>query len=295
MNKTIYALGFFDGVHMGHAALMRECLELAGDNDCRGGVITFDSHPDILTVGHAPRLINAPMDRDLLLLHYYGMDTVTVLPFDEKMQSVTWYDFLEMLIRDYDAAGFVCGDDFRFGHKGAGTAQLLQEFCRQRNMPCSLVPQQLMDGIRISSTYIRSQIEEGDMATAVAFLGHPHILSGQVIHGKKLGRKLGIPTANMILPKELVKPQFGVYACKCVISGTEYLAVTNIGMRPTVSGEDITVETWILDYQGEDLYGQYITLEIHRFLRKEQKFDTLEDLKAQIHRDAEETRKWVRL
>ena len=200
-----------------------------------------------------------------------------------------WRDFLNMLIRDYAAAGFVCGEDSRFGYRGEGNADALEGFCREQGLVSAVVNDQMIDGIRVSSTYIRRQIETGDMETAVKFLGHPHILSGSVVHGHQLGRRLGIPTANLRLPEGLAEPKFGVYACRAVVEGRRYCAVTNIGVRPTVEGRNVTVEPWILDYDG-DLYGREITLEFYRFLRPERKFPSLDDLKAEIHRNAGETR-----
>lgn len=292
MNKTIYALGFFDGVHLGHRALLRACRDLARERNVRAGVVTFASHPDALVLHQTPVLINSPRDRQLLLEEKFHMDTVVMLPFDEKMMSMPWQDFLEMLCCDRAAEGFVCGEDFRFGYRGQGDARLLQTFCRARNLPCAVVPQQTVDGIRVSSTYIRRQIETGDMATAVKFLGHPHIMRGTVVHGKQLGRTLGVPTANLRLQEGLAVPKFGVYVCRCLLDGKAYPAVTNIGTRPTVEGQDVTVEPWILDYEG-DLYGREITLEFYRFLRSEMKFSSLEELRAQIRRDAEQTRAYL--
>ena len=289
MNKIIYALGFFDGVHIGHAALLTACRGLANALDCAAGVVTFGSHPEGLVTGKLPGLINTPRERELILREKFYMDTVVTLPFDEAMRSMPWQDFLEMLRRDYGAAGFVAGEDFRFGYKGAGNASSLQHYCAENQLPCTIVPEQMLDGIRISSSYIRTQLEDGDMATAVKFLGHPHYLTGTVVHGRALGRRLGIPTANLRLPEGLVIPKFGVYACLVTIDGKTYAAVTNIGTRPTVEGHHITVEPWILDYTG-DLYDREITLEFYRFLRPEQKFPTLEALKEEIHRNAEETR-----
>ena len=292
MSKTIYALGFFDGVHMGHTQLLLQCHSLAYAHDCCAGVVTFGSHPEALVRGNAPRLINSVHDREWLLREKYAMDRVLTLPFDERMRTMPWEDFLNMLRREHRAAGFVCGEDFHFGHKGGGNAALLEEYCRRENLPCRVVPDQILDGIRVSSTYIRQQLEDGDMATAVKFLGHPHILSGIVVHGKALGRTLGIPTANLRLPEGLAVPKFGVYACSCLIDGVRYPAVTNLGTRPTVEGSNITVEPWILDYSG-DLYGQRIILEFHYFLRPEMKFPSLEALKAEIHRNADETRAYL--
>ena len=292
MNKTIYALGFFDGVHIGHAALLRACHALAEERGCKAGVVTFGSHPDALVHHQTPVLINSPRDRELLLREKFHMDPVVTLPFDEKTRAMPWEEFLELLQREYGAAGFVCGDDFHFGYKGQGNASLLSDWCAQRGLPWAVVPEQTLDGIRVSSTYIRSQIETGDMATAVRFLGHPHILRGTVVHGKALGRTLGIPTANLRLIPGMVVPRFGVYACRCVIDGEVYPAVTNVGTRPTVEGQSVTVEPWILDYEG-DLYGREITLEFYYFIRPEKKFPNLEALQAEIRRNAEETRKYL--
>ena len=292
-NKTIYALGFFDGVHIGHGALLETCREVAREGRQSSGVVTFSSHPDTLVLGQTPRLLNTPEDRERLLRRRYGVDTVVTLPFDKKMRDMPWKVFLELLRREYGAAGFVCGADFRFGAGGTGNAGLLAIYCRSESLPWAVVPEQTLDGIRISSTYIRELIENGEMSTAVKFLGHPHILTGQVIHGRHLGSTLGIPTANLRLPAELAVPKYGVYMCLCVIDGKESPAVTNVGVRPTVSGQDVTVEPWILDYEG-DLYGREITLEFYRFLRPERKFPDLQALKAEILRNADQTRAYFR-
>lgn len=293
MTKTIYALGFFDGVHIGHGALLKACREMADQQLCRAGVVTFDTHPQTVVAGAAPGLICSVSDRERLLREQYHMDTVVTLPFDEKLRSQPWQEFLTMLQQNHGAAGFVCGEDFRFGYRGQGNGALLAAYCKERDFPFAQIPEQMLDGIRVSSTYIRRQIETGDMATAVRFLGHPHILTGTVVPGKQLGRTLGIPTANLLLPENLVIPRFGVYACRVRLDGVSYAAVTNIGVRPTVSGSGITVEPWILDYSG-DLYGREITLEFFHFLRPEQKFPTLEALKQEIHANARQSRELLK-
>ena len=292
-DKTIFALGFFDGVHIGHAALLETCRELARELNWRCGVVTFASHPDTLVLGNTPSLINTPEDRERLLRERFHMDNVATLPFDRKMRDCPWKDFLELLRRDYGAAGFVCGADFRFGARGVGNAGMLAVYCREEGLPWGVVPEQTLDGIRVSSTYIRERIEGGDMAAAVKFLGHPHVLSGRVVHGRHLGSTLGIPTANLRLPSELAVPRFGVYVCRCIVEGKSYPAVTNVGTRPTVEGHSITVEPWILDYAG-DLYDREIQLEFYDFLRPEQKFPDLQALKAEIVRNAQQTRDYFR-
>ena len=290
MNKRIFALGFFDGVHLGHQELLTQCVRLAEQRNCEAAAITFDRHPQSLFLNTPPMLISTLPDR-LELLKRYGIEYIETFPVTKETMATPWQEFLELLVRR-GAAGFVCGRDFRFGHRGQGNSGNLQAFCEARGMPCIIVEEQSLDGIRISSTYIRRQIEEGDMATAVRFLGHPYVLTGTVVPGKQLGRRLGIPTANLRLPEEAAVPKFGVYVCRCRIDGAAYPAVTNVGTRPTVEGRGITVEPWILDYSG-DLYGRDITLEFYRFLRREQKFPDLDALKAQIREDAEMTREYL--
>ena len=290
MNKTIYALGFFDGVHIGHAALLLECRRLADAQGCKAAAVTFSSHPDTLVLGKTPSLINTIEDR-IRLLKAYGMDDVIVLPFDKKMQTMFWQDFLDSLVESYGAAGLVCGHDFRFGNRGEGNAALLQAYCQKKNLPCAVVPEQKLGKIPVSSTHIRTLLEEGRMKEAADFLGHPHILTGEVVTGRKLGRTLGIPTANISIPEDVVQLPFGVYACKALAEEKEYLAVTNIGNRPTVGGHRITVEPWLLDFEG-DLYGKPLTLQFFRFLRPETKFSSLDALKEEILKNAAQTRKF---
>lgn len=285
--KKVYALGFFDGVHIGHQTLLEQCRQLAWDLDAIPAAITFDRHPQSLFLPDPPPLLNTNQDRQTLLRHY-GMELVHSIPVTRENMAQPWQDFLEGLVAD-GAIGFVCGYDFRFGQKGEGNAEKLEDFCRQHDLSFIIVPEIIMDGQRISSSRIRMLIESGDMDTAVKYLGHPHIFSGEVVPGKQLGRTLGIPTANLCLPEGIVCPKFGVYACLAQVEGAFYRAVTNVGIRPTVSGAGITVEPWILDFSG-DLYGKTITLRFCHFLRPEKKFDSLEALKAEILRNAQQTR-----
>lgn len=289
--KTIYALGFFDGVHLGHGALLTACRTMADGSGCRAGVVTFENHPDGLVFGAAPGLINTSADREKLMREKYAMDTVISLPFDRAMMTMPWENFFRLLKNTYHAAGIVCGHDFRFGDKGRGTPALLQSACREAGMPCVVVPAQKCGGVVVSSTHIRSLLQSGAVETANRFLGHPHILTGTVVSGRRLGRTLGIPTANLALPETVLPPCFGVYACRALVGGKAYLAVTNIGTRPTVRGSHVTVEAWLQDFSG-DLYGREITLEFHKFLRREVKFPTLEALAAEIQKNAQEVRKF---
>lgn len=287
MSKRIYALGFFDGVHRGHQALLAACCRIAAENGCETAAITFENHPQSLFSDCAPPLINTAQDRQLLLRRF-GVEYIEILPVTREVMSTPWRDFLLKLL-EQGAAGFVCGDDFRFGNRGEGNAQKLTGFCAEQNLPCVIVPEQTAFGVRVSSTHIRNLLESGEMERAAAFLGHPHILTGEVVSGRSLGRTLGTPTANLRIPAGIICPRHGVYACRALVDGESFAAVTNIGTRPTVHGTHVTVEPWLLDFSG-DLYGKSITLEFHKFLRLEQKFATLEELRTEIRKNADQTR-----
>lgn len=289
-NKTIYALGFFDGVHLGHQALLAQCRKLAEKQGCKAGVVTFLGHPDELVTGKKTMLINTYQDRRRLLKGY-GMETLVELTFDEKLMTMPWQDFYRMLRTKYHAAGLVCGEDFRFGYRGQGNATLLNEICTADGIPCTVIPQQTLEGIPVSSTHIRSLLQCGKIEEAEKFLGHRHSFTGTVVKGQQLGRKLGTPTANLSLPAELLSLPFGVYICRAKGEGIDCPAVTNIGIRPTVSGENVTVEPWLLDYEG-DLYGQELTLEFCRYLRPERKFPSLAELQEEILKNGEQARKF---
>lgn len=291
--KTIYALGFFDGVHLGHQALLAACRDLAAETGAKTGVVTFSGHPDTLVLGKTPPLINSPQDRRLLLQELGGVEQVVTLPFDREMMNMPWQDFFQMLLKDYGAAGLVCGEDFTFGRRGEGKAALLQRACAKARIPCRVVRQRTYSGVVVSSTHIRSLLEAGEMEKAVAFLGHPHVLTGQVIPGHQLGRTIGIPTANLALPQGVICPRHGVYACKAEVLGQWYLAVTNVGCRPTVGGKTVTVEPWLLDFHQE-IYGETLRLQFYRFLRPEKKFPTLEALQEEIEKNARQTEEFFR-
>jgi len=285
--KQIFALGFFDGVHLGHQALLSRCVALAKEHGAIASAITFDRHPQRFFREDTPALINTTQDR-IRLLQDCGIRNVRVYPVICRTMSTPWKDFVEELL-DLGAVGFVCGDDFRFGHRGEGSADKLKALCDSRGLPCVIVPEQTVEGIRVSSTHIRGLLETGAMEEAVKFLGHPHIITGTVVAGRHLGRTIGVPTANLHLPEEVLIPRFGVYACVAKFDGQAFPAVTNVGTRPTVEGHHVTVEPWILDFSG-DLYGKSLTLEFHAFLRPEKKFDSLEELKGEIRKNAAETR-----
>ena len=226
-HTTIYALGFFDGVHRGHQLLMTRCRQMAKDLGLQAGAITFDTPPESVIWQRPSVLINTCADRELLLKRVGGMDRVVMLPFDQAMMRLNYRDFFRMLVDQYSAAGFVCGTDYRFGYKGEGNSEILMELCREENIPCEVLPKLQQGGEDISSTRIRSLLLEGRVEDANDLLGHPHMLTGTVIPGKQLGRTIGSPTANLALPEGLNCLRRGVYACKATVNGHTYPALTN--------------------------------------------------------------------
>ena len=291
-HDRVIALGFFDGVHLGHGALLQAARRRADALGCQAVGLTFDPHPEVLILGQQPPLLNTLEDRRWLMTRLYGMDEMLVLPFDQAMMQMPWQVFVEdVLVKQLHAVHVVCGHDYRFGYRGQGTAQSLRELCASLGIGCDVIPKVEYLGSEVSSTRIRACLQAGDLETANALLGHCHFFSGAVTHGKKLGRLLGCPTANQLLPPELLELNHGVYVSRVQLyDGTYHMAVTNVGCRPSLDdGQHITVESWLLDYEG-DLYDRILRVEFCKFLRPEQKFGSLDELVAAVKRDGEAAR-----
>ncbi len=294
MKSCVLALGFFDGVHLGHGGLLKKARQQADTLGLCAAALTFDRHPASLILGSPTPLLNTVSERKALMKELYGMDEIYVLPFDEAMKNLPWELFGEkILLETYHARHIVCGHDYRFGVGGQGTPEKLEEFCKTHGLGFDCIPEIRMEGQTVSSTLIRTLLSEGDVERAVRFLGHGHILTGTVVDGRKVGRTLGVPTANLRTDGEILLPKRGVYAAKAYFEGKVYCAVVNIGTRPTFEGSSLTVEPWLLDFDG-DLYGKELRLEFHFFLREERKFSSPEELKAEIHRNAEKARKLLK-
>lgn len=294
MNKPrrVIALGFFDGVHLGHGALMSTAVQTARELDAVPAAFTFDQHPDTVITGRCVPLISSVEDRGYLMRRCYGIQDVIVASF-QAMQKMDWEAFItEYLIKELGAVHVVAGHDFHFGYMGFGNPQRLKEKCAQLGVGCDIIPKVEQDGITISSTYIRTLIAQGEMERATQFLGHPHILTDRVTHGKKLGRSaLGFPTVNLHIPEGVIVPAYGVYATRVLFDGQSRAAVTNVGVRPTIEDNDgkVTVEGFLLDFDG-DLYGHELHMEFYKRLREERKFDSFQDLSREIGRNADQTR-----
>ncbi|NCB74241.1 MAG: bifunctional riboflavin kinase/FAD synthetase [Clostridia bacterium] len=289
--KSVIALGFFDGVHRGHAELIITAKRRAKELNAKAAVLSFDVSPEAVISGHSVPLLSSVNTRVDLVKRFFGIEEVIIYHFDKKTMETPWQDFINSLIVNYAAAHLVIGHDFHCGYKGEGNPQRISDYCSKIGIGCDIIPKFALDGITVSSTYIRELIASGDIERANYFLGHPFVFAGTVRDGRKVGRKLGAPTINLDGDDEsLVLPARGVYATKVQLEGGEKLAVTNIGVRPTFGdSEKLTVETYILDFDG-DLYGKYIRIEFFKFLRGEVKFSSAEELKEQIAKDIEATR-----
>lgn len=291
VEKTVIALGFFDGVHRGHGALLRKAAERAGELNAAPAVFTFDRSPKEFVTGKPVLLITSNDDRRDIIRRVYGIQRVIFAPFDREMMTMPWQDFItELLVKQYGAVHLVAGHDYRFGHKNEGTVERLREKCRELGLGCDIIPKVELEGITVSSTYIRTLLEQGDVERAALFLGHPHCLSQTVRHGQRLGRTIGIPTVNLAVPAHVLTPERGVYITRVFLpDGRSCPGVTNVGTRPTVTdGDTVSVETYLLGFDG-DLYGQTVRLDFYRRLRGEVKFPSLEALRQEILRNVAET------
>ena len=294
--KRIIALGFFDGVHLGHGALLRRVSQLAAQRWAVPAAVTFDTHPTNLILKSPMPLLTSPSDRADLMMRYYGIREVIIAHFDRRMMELPWREFVtDYLVGEHGAIHLLVGHDHHFGYRGEGTPEKLKALCGELGLGCDIIPKVERDHVTISSTYIRTLIAQGELELANGFLGHPHTLTDTVAHGKKLGSTLGFPTVNLRFQPGVLVPAHGVYAAKVYFeNGDSRMAVTNIGVRPTVDdGDRVTVEGFILDFDG-DLYGKTVRMELYKRLRGEEKFPSLEALRAEVLRNAEQTRAYFR-
>ena len=289
--RRAIALGFFDGVHIGHGALLEKTKERAAEIGATASVLSFDVHPDKLVFGDDVPLINSSLGREEIIRRCYGIDNVVFLHFNKHTMRIPWKDFLDEIIDRLNLVWIVVGHDFRFGYKGEGTSEKLRAYCEEKGIGCDIIQAVTLDGRVVSSTYIRTLIAEGEMEEAARYLGHPHTLADTVRSGYHLGTRLGTPTINMYFPDGVIVPRHGVYAAKVYLEdGSSHIAVCNVGVRPTVSENNrVNIESHLLDFSG-NLYGRQARIEFYRFIRPEKKFGSFEELAEQIHRDAEEAR-----
>ena len=288
--KTVIALGFFDGLHRGHAALLRRAEERAAEYGAESAMLTFDIHPDTFVKGAPVELLNSAGDRAYIARRFFGLQRIFYIHFSPETVRLPWQDFMENVQRTYGAVCFVVGHDFNCGWRGEGTAERIAQWCAARGLGCDVIAPVTHRGVVVSSSYIRTLLRDGDPEGAADFLGHPHLLTDTVRTGFRIGRTMDYPTVNMRFEEGVLVPPHGVYLSRVRLpDGAERGAVTNIGVRPTFDGHRVTVETHILDYSA-DLYGERLCVELLHFQRPERRFDSPEALRAQISEDAAQAR-----
>ena len=286
--KTVLAMGFFDGVHLGHGALLERAKARAAALGAAPAVLTFDTHPGLLVRGERVPLLYSGKDRAWLLRRFYGIESIHYVNFTPEVMRMPAEEFLAHTLERYAPVHFVVGENFRFGSGGRGTPEMLRAWCVEHAIGCDVVPLIEVGGAPVSSTRIRALVAGGEISEANALLGHPHLLTDTVRRGFHLGRTLEFPTVNMRFSEGVLPPRFGVYASRvCLPGGACRDAVTNIGIRPTFDREGengVTVETHIPGFDG-DLYGQSVCVEFCGFLRPEKPFEGREALQAQMRVD----------
>ena len=287
----VLALGTFDGVHLGHQALLMRGGELAEALGCPLAACTFEPHP-LRTIRPeiAPPLLTTLPEKAALMAGF-GVDMLCVTSFTRARADQTAEDYLAELVRVYQPRAVVCGYNFTFGREGRGTGEMLRDYGRAHGFETVIVPEVTLDHEAVSSTRARRALQSGDLSQATRLMGHAYTLTGVVADGKHIGRSMGFPTANVTVPRNKALPAFGVYACWLEIRHTVYPAVVNVGRHPTLPEGGVTVEAYAID-ERLSLYGERVRLTFLHFQRPERTFDGVDSLRAQIARDTEDCRAW---
>ncbi|MEN9206640.1 MAG: bifunctional riboflavin kinase/FAD synthetase [Gloeomargarita sp. GMQP_bins_120] len=285
LTPTAVALGNFDGLHRGHRVVIAPILS---HPDLWPTVVTFQPHPVEYFSGQ-PRALLTPLPEKRAILESWGVRQLVLLTFDRELAQMTPEAFvLEVLHRQLQARQVSIGADFCFGQGRRGNAQLLQRLGESLGIGVTIVPEQQLDGERISSSRIRELLLQGQVAAVERLLGRPYTLIGQVVPGRSMGKEMGFPTANLQLPARKFLPRQGVYCVEVQAAGWPQPkpGVMNLGYRPTVDGQTLTAEVHLLRWRG-DLYGQELQVQLRHFLRPEQKFPSITALQAQIQQDCQ--------
>ena len=281
---TAVTLGKFDGLHRGHELLMKTVLECKEKYQVATVAFTFDMPPRN-KVEEIVASVLTTNDEKQYIFEKQGIDYLIECPFTNEVMSMEPKAFIEWIAKSLNMKFVVVGDDFRFGYKRSGDYRTLQQYENEYGYK-TIVLDKLKDSNRdISSTYVREKIADGNIRKANQLLGYNYFIKSEILHGKKLGRRIGMPTINMILPEHKLLPPNGVYVTEVLVDGKTYMGVTNIGCKPTVSEEKILgVETYI-DNFSQDLYGEKIVVSFLEFIRPEMKFSSIDELKAQMESD----------
>ncbi|MBW3588339.1 MAG: bifunctional riboflavin kinase/FAD synthetase [Actinobacteria bacterium] len=292
--ETAVTIGNFDGVHRGHLKVIDKLRDQALRKDALPAAITFDPHPQKLFRGEAPPAL-VSQERKLELMDEAGIERVLILKFDRKLSLVEPEDFIEqVLVKEMKAKAVVVGTAFRFGHKARGDVTMLRTYGRRLGFSFEGVRLAKLGGKSVSSTEVRHAIAHGDVEWAARALGRPHAIGGRIVKGKKRGKGLGFPTANLAPEPGICLPGIGIYAGRVIVEGEKMTAALSVGTSPTFGeGHPLSIEAHILDFDG-DLYGIQVQFEFLRHLRGEKTFDSPEALSAQIERDVALTRELIR-
>ncbi|KAA0228577.1 bifunctional riboflavin kinase/FAD synthetase [Fimbriimonadia bacterium ATM] len=284
--SSTVCIGVFDGVHLGHQQVLRTAIADARAHGRPAIVVTFDQHPlAVLRPERKPQLISAP-DAVLTQFAKLGLDVAVVLPFTAETAKTTAQEFFDKTLKGkLKAETIVIGEDFAFGHNREGDKDWIRQRCKT-----IVVPPVEMDGERVSSTRIRNLVREGDVAFARRLLDAPYTLTGVVVPGRQLGKTLGIPTANLAPLHDQVLPRIGIYAGQAHTNGATFDAAISIGERPTVEDAGFAIEAHLLDWEEFSLYGNALSLSFWSRIRDEARFDSLEELAAQMKRDVDSVR-----
>jgi riboflavin kinase/FMN adenylyltransferase len=289
----VLTVGVFDGVHLGHRHLLARLREVALRCQALSGVVTFRRHPLELLDPRASLTYLTGLDRKIDLIKAEGVDAVVALTFDAELAALSARQFVVLLKKHLRMRALLVGTDFSLGKNREGTPELLREVGRDLGFEVEVVPPLQVSGETVSSTAIRQALSAGDMARVLRLTGRPYSVAGKVVTGVGLGRHLGFPTINLEVDPKCAIPADGVYASFAHVGSRVYDSVTSIGLRPTFDGKVRTVETYVLDFQG-DLYGRDVAVDIIQRLREERKFPGAEDLKKQIALDIEKSRAILR-
>ncbi len=292
---TVVTIGKFDGRHKGHQKLLRELLRQKEQKGLKTAVFTFAMAPSGIVSGRRPTVITTNQERRTNMARM-GMDYLVEYPFNQEVAHMTPEAFVsEVLVGQMSARAVIAGPDCSFGYKGAGDASLLRELSDKYGYEAIIIEKEKDAQRDISSTYVREELDRGNIEKANALLGEPYTIHGTVVHGNHIGGALlGFPTANILPPPEKHLPCFGVYVSRVLVDGAWYGGVSNIGRKPTIQGENpVGVETFIMGLD-EDLYGKEIEVQLLNFERPEQRFDSLEELKSRIEKDKEYAAEYFR-
>ncbi len=292
LDRVAVTVGSFDGLHIGHRAVVDRVRALAEDTDGHSVVVTFDPHPrHVIAPKFAPKLL-ASLDEKAAALDQMGLDCLAVVPFDNSIRQLTPRTFIDRYLVEYlQARTIVLGYDHGFGRDRSGNIDTVRELAVERGFDVESVPPTLLGGDPVSSTRVRGYVDLGEMESAKRLLGEAYPVAGEVVRGDQRGKTIGFPTANFLIGQEKLLPPNGVYAGWSILAdGQRIQTVINLGIRPTFDGGETRFEAHLLDFEG-DLYSQHLSVGLETRLRNERKFGGIEELKKQINEDIAEARR----